>query len=548
MAREVGITTESKKSIKILEKENNSFVWSDYDTGEKTPALLDKASLEAAAHTSDLCVVGAVISAALDDFPHLGQLLHLFVVYARMRPDEKERVLLAMKKAGRCTLMCGDGKSVLACVYMLVFMCCIGANDVGALKQADVGIALLSGFGDLNVSKTPDAKKNAVEDVAKDDKVVAVKPVVPENQEAIYEAIMITESDEQLAGMSVAELHKRMRLIGVEPSDYPEAKDSPSLASVYRSRAAVVAEEKKDFLRRIKYARLTPAEQKAELAKENKELAQKKQLEFQEEFERLVKNGDNSFWAMTKAVQNVYKRTSDDLAKRRQKEGTLEAHAGKMATMMDGFENMDTEGAELPMVKIGDASVAAPFTSKMPSIRSAVDIIRQGRCTLVTTIQMYQILALNCLISAYSLSVLHLDGIKYGDKQMTCLGVLMSVSFITISRSKPLQRLSAVTPIKSVFHPALFFSILGQFAFHLTTLFMLVRESKKHSPVDSRPEFMKEFKPSLVNSVVFLVTAVQQVSVFVVNLKGPPFMSGLVGTLVVSSYYISLVCNAYLCR
>ena len=164
----------------------------------------------------------------------------------------------------------------------------------------------------------------------------------------------------------------------------------------------------------------------------------------------------------------------------------------------------------------------------MPSIRSSVDIIRQGRCTLVTTIQMYQILALNCLISAYSLSVLHLDGIKYGDKQMTCLGMLMSVSFVTISRSKPLPKLSSVTPLKSVFHPALFISIIGQFILHLGTLYILVQECKKHMPPDTRPEFMKEFKPSLLNSVVFLVSAVQQVSVFVVNLKGPPFMGGLV--------------------
>ena len=80
------------------------------------------------------------------------------------------------------------------------------------------------------------------------------------------------------------------------------------------------------------------------------------------------------------------------------------------AAMVGQLEDLEMD--ELPMVKIGDASVAAPFTSKMPSIRSCVDIVRQGRCTLVTSIQMYQILALNCLISAYSLSVLYLDGVS----------------------------------------------------------------------------------------------------------------------------------------
>jgi len=204
----------------------------------------------------------------------------------------------------------------------------------------------------------------------------------------------------------------------------------------------------------------------------------------------------------------------------------LTASAAKMAAMM---EEMDTGegGGELPMVKVGDASVAAPFTSKIPSIRGTVDIIRQGRCTLVTTIQMYQILALTCLISSYSLSVLHLDGVKYGDYQMTALGILMSISFVTVSRAKPLERLSGVRPFASIFHPALFLSILGQFALHLVCMMMAVRESKKFLPADFKVEVEGEFKANVINSVVFLVSAVQQVSVFVVNLKGPPFMSGL---------------------
>lgn len=76
-----------------------------------------------------------------------------------------------------------------------------------------------------------------------------------------------------------------------------------------------------------------------------------------------------------------------------------------------------------------------------------------------------QILALTCLISAYSLSVLYLDGVKYGDRQMTATGMLMAASLITISRSKPIDKLSPVRPLTSIFHPALFLSILGQVGF-----------------------------------------------------------------------------------
>mmetsp|Transcript_39026 Transcript_39026/g.94360 ORF Transcript_39026/g.94360 Transcript_39026/m.94360 type:complete len:429 (+) Transcript_39026:1-1287(+) len=229
-------------------------------------------------------------------------------------------------------------------------------------------------------------------------------------------------------------------------------------------------------------------------------------------------------WASFKAMKEIL---NEDMAAQRSKNGIvkgggIEGSASALAAQLE-----DVESGDLPMVKLGDASIAAPFTSKMPSIKSCVDIVRQGRCTLVSSIQMYQILALQCLISSYSLSVLYLDGVKYGDTQMTAMGMLGSISFMSVSRSKPLDRLSSVRPLTSIFHPSLFISLLGQFSIHLATMVYAVYLAKEQLPEDHEVNLDGAFKPGILNTVVFLVSNVQQVTVFVVNLQGRPFMTGL---------------------
>jgi len=56
--------------------------------------------------------------------------------------------------------------------------------------------------------------------------------------------------------------------------------------------------------------------------------------------------------------------------------------------------------------------VAAPFTSRIPSVRAVVDLIRQGRCTLLSALMQQQIMMLESCIAAYTLSALSLHNAR----------------------------------------------------------------------------------------------------------------------------------------
>jgi cation-transporting ATPase 13A1 len=79
----------------------------------------------------DLCLTGAAVKQYASSPLWLDLVQHTWV-YARVSPAQKEFILATLKDLGYTTLMAGDG-----------------TNDVGALKRAHIGVALLNGSPEL---------------------------------------------------------------------------------------------------------------------------------------------------------------------------------------------------------------------------------------------------------------------------------------------------------------------------------------------------------------------------------------------------------------
>lgn len=208
--------------------------------------------------------------------------------------------------------------------------------------------------------------------------------------------------------------------------------------------------------------------------------------------------------------------------------------------MARAMAELNEQERDPTIVKLGDASIASPFTARRTSIDSVLTVLRQGRCTLITTIQVFKILALNCLVSAYMMSALYLRGLKQGDLQMTASGLITAALFFFLSQAKPLTRIAPNKPPSSAFSLSVSLSIVGQFIVHLSCLIATLALCEQHSGssgngkgggISSNGVGMStadgKFHPNVINTAVYLLSSTMQINNFVVNYRGNPFTQSI---------------------
>lgn len=347
-------------------------------------------------------------------------------IWGRCAPAQKEEIVMDLKLKKHAVMMSGDG-----------------TNDVGALKQAQVGVAVLNSAA---VAKPADP-------------TIQVGPQ-PHNEPDLSQDLFMPPN---------------FRLTEVPPQPGPEA------GFMALSRWQVACGKRKAEIKRV--------------IKWNEMLQKRKQEKEAEKASMPEFETDASDFL----TSSLFNDDSDELA----------------------------GGA--PMIKLGDASIAAPFTCRSKALTSVCDVIRLGRSTLVTTHMMYKILAVHCLNTAFSLSVLVTDGVKLSEKQMIASGVIMMVCFMFMGRCRPVEKLCPQRPVTRIFHPYVMGSVFCQFALHL---YCMIQTTSMVRAIDQATvDAMKasageeaDFKPTLLNSAIFLMDTLQGGLTFAVNYAGEPFM------------------------
>lgn len=202
--------------------------------------------------------------------------------------------------------------------------------------------------------------------------------------------------------------------------------------------------------------------------------------------------------------------------------------------------------------KLGAASIASPFVSKRSTISGCIDIIRYGRSTLSSVLDLFKQLSINSLISGYVLSVLFVENVRFGERQLTIFSVVMTIASMSTAWAVPKRTLSVERPFPSQFNAYLVCSTLMQFGFHFLFLYLTHQLVYSTGYKLDKFNYLTHFTPSLLNTAMFIIKSEMEIVTILCNYRGEPFMQSfsenktlLVGIILAGAVIVVLLLDLH---
>ncbi|XP_050178204.1 polyamine-transporting ATPase 13A2 isoform X3 [Myiozetetes cayanensis] len=177
-----------------------------------------------------------------------------------------------------------------------------------------------------------------------------------------------------------------------------------------------------------------------------------------------------------------------------------------------------------------EASVASPFTSRLANIECVPRLVREGRCSLVTSFGVFKYMALYSLVQFVSVLLLYTINTNLSDFQFLFFDLVITTTVaVLMGRTGPSQELGVERPQGALISVLVLGSLLLQTALLITvqvlSYFITVSQSW-YIPLNSTVTAPQNL-PNYENTVLFCVTGFQYLILAVAMSKGYPFREPL---------------------
>lgn len=172
-----------------------------------------------------------------------------------------------------------------------------------------------------------------------------------------------------------------------------------------------------------------------------------------------------------------------------------------------------------------EASVAAPFTSRVFDIGCVPQVIREGRAALVTSFACFKYMSLYSAIQFTSVSFLYASASNLGDFQFLFIDLALILPIaVLMSWAGPAPTLSRKRPTADLVSKKVLTPLLGQMAVCVwiqAIAWLAVRKQEWYIPPHVNPE--KSNIKNSENTTLFLISCFEYILAGVVLNAGPPF-------------------------